>query len=879
MSSALSNVATLSLPLFPRVAFSDAVEAVPLPCWIAEQSTGRVLQVNGLALQIFEVTRSEFLAEPPAEGHSRASMRLEAGQLRGLTLQDGFELRMLDAARIGEALRASRERERRYRELVDGSADALFETDVEGRFTFVNAAMIRMLGYPPGELVGKHCTRVIHPDWVDTAMLYYRRQAEQQSGTSSYLEFPVLRRDGVAVWIGQNVQLITDGDRFAGFRAVARDVTERRIAEQRFQVFMDHSPAVAFVKDANSRYVYANQLMNSLFAEPAQTVIGRSDAEILSAELASRIHENDQRVLEESVAIQVLEAYPTRDGETRHWLSCKFPITAPDGTNYLGGMAVDLTERIALESELAAARDAALASTRMKSEFLANMSHEIRTPMNGVLGLLGLLLDSRLDADQRELAETARSSAESLLTIINDILDFSKIEAGKLEFESEDFEVREACASTIDLLANAANEKGLEIAYVIDPEIPALVRGDKGRLRQVLLNLIGNAVKFTTDGGVLVQADVKRRAPDSVTLEFRISDTGLGLDEATQRRLFQPFTQSDASTTRRFGGTGLGLAISRQLVELMGGTIGVESAPECGATFFFTVTLACTDQRPPVLTREFDAPKVLVVDDSMTTRQMIALQLTAWHVHNDLADSVATGLSMLRQAKLEGVPYDLVISDLHLPQMNGLMFASLVKSSDQFGTPRFVLHTADANPLDEEAMANAGVAQWLRKPAKQEHLFSAVFGQPGSPSPSPVRSEPRLARRVASHRILVADDNAVNQKVATRQLERLGYDADVAASGAEVVAALERIAYDLVLMDCQMPIMDGYEATAAIRAMEADGRRRTPIIAMTASVSESDRERCLRAGMDDFLPKPTKSQDLLAALEKWLPADAVRGSG
>ena len=758
-----------------------------------------------------------------------------------------------------------------FRTFIEGSSDIIYESDARGFFTLVNAAATKLLGYPSHELIGRHYSDLVREDWRGATIEHYRSQLRDASATT-YFEFPAVTADGRTVWIGQSVQAVIEDGKVAGFRAIARDITERRLADERFHAFMNNSPTVAFMKDAEGRYVYANDLMNRLFAKPGSTVIGLSDSDLLDEAIALPIRRNDEEVLNAHKAVQVVESAPTIDGEVRQWLTYKFPVAGADGTTFVGGAAVDLTERIDLEKKLAAARDAALASARQKAQFLANMSHEIRTPMNGVIGLIGVLLDTEVTADQRDLLSTAKSSAESLLTIINDILDFSKIEAGKLSFDVLDFDLRSACEATMDLLSDAARRKGLEIGYVVDPDVPARLHGDAGRLRQVLLNLLGNAIKFTEEGGVLLQVDSVSRSESSAVVRFRIIDTGIGMNEETCRRLFQPFSQADASTTRRFGGTGLGLAISRELVHMMDGEIDVASEPGCGSTFSFTAKFAYKEQpeRPPAITGT--APRVLIVEDSTTTRHIIALQLTAWGVPNDIADDSMTAMAMLRHAATAGEPYQVVLSDFHMPGIDGAGLARIVRESKALGAPRFVLMTGANRSFDAAMTAELGVTSCLIKPVKQRHLFSAVFGRKTADEPAPaVAQTARPATPIQSkRRVLVVDDNVVNQKVTLRQLEKLGFHGDAVGSGIEALDALGRIAYDLVLMDCQMPEMDGYEATAEVRRREGDARR-TPIVALTAAASDSDRTRCLDSGMDDFVTKPVRETELADALQRWMP--------
>ncbi|HEV3264072.1 MAG TPA: response regulator [Acidimicrobiales bacterium] len=675
-------------------------------------------------------------------------------------------------------------------------------------------------------------------------------------------------------------------------------LTEKSRGLRDAQDFLDHlitaSPVVVLrvspehegTEDWRAMYVSAN----------AERIFGYSPEEVVAdRNLLSLLHPDDRQRLEEAFVAAMLDNGADLEfrllhhaGDYRWVYATLHNEPSESGPPAMLAYLTDVTERKAMEADLVAARRGALEAARIKSEFLANMSHEIRTPLNGVIGMTGLLLDTPLTLEQREYAETARTSGEALLTVINDILDFSKMEAGKMQIETLDFELRTVVEEGADLLGEQAHAKGLELATLIDHDVPSDVSGDPGRLRQILLNLVSNAVKFTKVGEVVVHVSLDGTEPEEPSLvRFEVTDSGMGMGPEDQARLFQSFSQVDASTSRRFGGTGLGLAICRQLVELMGGRIGVRSQPGRGSTFWFVLPLppAAPGPRLALGSPNLKGVRVLAVDDNDTNRTILEQSLQGWGMVPATANGGDRALVMLRDAAERGEPYALVILDYHMPGMDGLELARAIRADASLAGVKLVLLTSSGRSDHAQTVRQADIDAFLTKPIRQSALHDALTTAMGMPESAPHRTvltAYSIAEARAKHRprLLVVEDNPVSQKVAARNLEKLGYRVDVAANGAEALEAVHRRAYAVVLMDCQMPEMDGYAATAEIRRQEAGGAR-LPVIALTAGAMSEDEERARAAGMDDYLAKPLKVEDLAAVLERWapirdlIPADTV----
>ena len=829
--------------------------------------------------------------------------------------------------------------ERRYRFLADTMPQIVWTATPDGGLDYYNQRWYDYTGLTFEETKDWGWQPVIHPDDLQTCVERWTRSIA--TGFDYQVEYRFKRADGLYRWhlgrafplrgkAGEIVQWVgtcTDIDDHKQAQHLlidARATLEQRVddrtrevnaATSRLQAVLDAATQVSIIATTTEGVI-------RMFNSGAEHMLGYTAAEMIGARMPDVIHDaaecrdRSRQLTEEfgrpiagfDVFVERARAggfdqgewtYIRKDGSRLDVSLIVTSMCDADGTieGYLG-IATDITQRKRLEAELrinneklAEQTRRAEAASRAKSDFLATMSHEIRTPMNGVVGMTELLLHTELSREQREHAERVLSSAESLLTVINDILDFSKVESGKLDLESIDFVLRTALEETVELLAERAQSKGLEMSCLVDGDVPPLVRGDPGRLRQIVTNLLGNAVKFTESGEVVLRAAVAAESAEAVTIRIEIADTGVGIPADARDRLFQSFTQADSSITRRFGGTGLGLAISKRLAEVMGGEIGVQSEAGKGSTFWFTVKLARAAASPPVPAAGhrdgLRGLKILAVDDNETNLEVIGAHARAWGMACASTTRPADALEMVRAAARER-PYDVVILDMKMPGMDGLELADAIARDPAQHKVKLVLMTSIVDHGYVGKVEQTTIAAYLTKPVREAQLFECLARVTGPARPEPLDAaaaspsdEPREHGTSRGCRILLAEDNQTNQMAAVLMLKMLGCHVTVVVNGREAVEACRQREYGLVLMDNQMPEMDGLTATREIRAFEhAEGRAPVPIIALTANAMQGDREKCLAAGMNDYLSKPFKVVQLSDVLDRWCrPPSSEPASG
>ncbi len=782
---------------------------------------------------------------------------------------------------------ALHESEQRYRSVIDNIHEVVFQTDREGHWVFLNPMWEVITGFTVEESLGTHYSKYVHPE--DRALNQILIQPLRGGKVDNFRnEFRYLKKDGGFCWIEIYARLTTNASgEMVGLSGTINDITERKNSEQRlrnseekFRVMFVTSPVGMVLTEIDGTFVDANQAFLNVIGYRAVETENLSLLQITPSEFIDQDQEQFRQMELEGRYAPAQKEYLHKDGKRVPVLTSGMRVKGSDGRRQVWTFVEDITERMLVEEERQKAMGAAESANRSKSDFLATMSHEIRTPMNGIIGMTGLLMDTDLDSDQREFAETVRVSSENLLTIINEILDFSKIESGKLLLEKHPFDLSTCVEEALDLLAPTASKKDLDLGYLMGEDIPQTIVGDITRLRQIIVNLIGNAIKFTHEGEVVVEvtrmdkaeASIEGEDDRQIKLRFGIRDTGIGIPKNKINRLFQPFSQVDASTTRQFGGTGLGLAICKKLTEVMGGEIWVESEEGKGSTFFFTAQMEIGEDQGGMRDRqpidELSGKRILVVDDSKTNRRILRIQMERLGMSVFEAEDGETALKLVKG----GERYDLAFIDYQMPGMDGIVLSDELRKIRSEKEMALVFLPSISRTEEEIRLARINFQAVISKPIHCSQVSSVLVSLLSRESlknkkdatPSIPVVDSKLSEQYPL-KILLAEDHMVNQKVALRVLKQMGYVADVANDGREALEALERQDYDAVLMDVQMPELDGLEATQEINK-RWDENIRPVIVAMTANAMPEDEDRCLKAGMDLYLSKPIRISALQEAL-------------
>ncbi len=772
--------------------------------------------------------------------------------------------------------------------LLETVPDSIYFKDADSRFIRISQSCADKFGIAnPKEAIGKSDADFFAIEHARKALADEREIMKTGNPILGEIEHEFYEGDRETWCSTTKMPLQDKHGRIIGTFGISRDVTEQKRAEQELarerdllRTIIDNVPDLIYVKDRAGRFVTANvALLNLLNLQSYAELQGKTDYDFSPPELASNYVADDQNVMRSGEPmLDREESHRAEDGTPIWLLTTKVPLSNDSG-EVIGvvGIGHDITARKLADQEILAAKELADRANQAKSDFLANMSHEIRTPMNAIIGMTELVLDTKLDSNQRSYLSMVRESGEALLGVINDVLDFSKIEAGKLEIDKHLFDVSESLGDMMKSLALKAHSKNLELAFRIHPDVPRFVIGDVGRLRQVLVNLVGNAIKFTDSGEVVVEVNRVADPSDQLILEFCVRDTGIGVPEEKLESIFHEFEQADSSTTRRYGGTGLGLAICSRLIEMMGGKIEVTSIPDYGSEFKFQIHVdhAPADaeaqrQRGVVVV---GGTKVLIVDDNATNRMILNEMFLNWGMLPTQAESGELALAELHSAYAKGEPFGLIVSDVNMPEMSGYEFIEQVRGDLNVVRTPVVVLTSGGRQGDSELAEQLGVAERLMKPVKQSELFNAVVRSLGVSAPETVtslKSGDSGKVDLGTLRILLVEDNSINQKLAVGLLEKEGHTVTVANDGLEALRLIESETFDVVLMDVQMPTLDGFETTERIRQQESATGGHLPIIAMTAHAMKGDRQKCLAAGMDEYVPKPIRITRLREVLLKVL---------
>ncbi|MGE0606979.1 MAG: PAS domain-containing protein [Pirellulales bacterium] len=788
------------------------------------------------------------------------------------------------------AEQALRESEQRLQSVLDNTTAVVYLKNREGQYLGANRSFQQLFKLESHQILGKTDFEVF-PQELAQAFRDNDLKVMAAEGPLQFEEQAPDADDGLHTYVSIKVPLRDDAGEVYGICGISTDITSRKRAEeetQRLTKFLDsivkNLPIMLFVKDAQElRFERFNKAGEEVLGVTQDQVLGKNDFDLFPQELAERYVAKDREVLERCSLIDVREESIVTPRGERVLHTRKIPILDDAGRpTHLLGISEDITEAKRREVELRAAKEAAEAASRAKSAFLANMSHEIRTPLTGVIGMSDLLLDTPLTQQQREYSEMIRNSGHQLLGVIGDVLDFSKIEAGKMDLDCRPFRARDGLGDTMRALSLRAKSKSLELVCHVRSDVPEWIIGDDARLRQIVINLVGNALKFTQQGEIVLTVEVESLDANRVMLHFIVADTGIGIPQEKQLLIFQAFEQADTSTTRRYGGTGLGLTISSRLVEMMGGRLWVESEVGQGSQFHFTAEFDLPAQaiadKSPAEPAHLHGLSVLVVDDNATNRMLLTELLSKWQMRSVAVEGGQPALEELRRAAAAGRPFSLVLLDAQMPDQDGFCLAEKIQAEPDLVQGSIMMLTSSDQSGDIARCRELGIAAYLTKPIKQSELFDAILNVIGAANAAPTIAAEADATQPDTGptlRILLVEDSPVNQVLALAVLDKRGHQAVLAENGRQALEAVDREPFDLILMDVQMPEMDGFEATAAIRRREKDKPFRTPIVAMTAHAIKGDRERCLAAGMDSYLAKPVHPTELFATMRQMVRRPTV----
>jgi PAS domain S-box-containing protein len=768
---------------------------------------------------------------------------------------------------------------------------SLLVKDIHGKILFANKAYLEFSGRSLDNIVGKSDYEFVSEK---LAAKYKAADAEVIKTAKATSGFGRHKsKDGSILLVEHRRIPVTDEAGIViAIQFLCWDVTQQRdtetaLATERFlfSSLLEYSPDSIYFKDLDSRFTRVSKSLVKRFGEDESQIIGKTDSDFFSEQTAQRTLQDEQRILETGEPIvSILEEQVRQDGTT-DWCSTTKVLLEDSTGNTIGTFGISRNVNELMESRRKLQKALALAdgANRAKSEFVANMSHEIRTPMNGIIGMSKLLSETALDPNQSEYVGMISQASESLMGLLNDILDFSKIEAGKLELDQIPFNLSDSVGKTTQSLASRAIEKDLELACRVSPALPERLIGDPSRLRQIIINLVGNAIKFTDHGEIVVEVDSQAFDEKSVDLHFSVRDTGIGIPELKQGMIFDEFSQADTSTTRRFGGTGLGLTICKQLVGLMGGKIWVESEVGVGTTFHFTVNLKVAEEQPSTSLFKLESlrgVRALVVDDNGTNRRIVEEMLKSWELAPTVVDGGVAAITVMQAAAKNGTPFELILLDCMMPGMDGFSVAELVSGNPVFNSPTIIMISSAAGLGDAARCKESGIAHYMTKPVIKSELFDVIADAMGQEHAREESTTTISHRRISDLKparplhILAVEDDLISQRVAAGYLQQAGHRVTVASTGREAISIIDQLgndsneSFDLIMMDLQMPEMDGVKTTAIIRDREKETGTRVPIIAVTAAAMAGDRERCLAAGMDAYIPKPISVEVLFDTIEK-----------